>query len=231
MKKLALIIASFAFCAGAFANPVVELGKINDVFEYNWHKAADLARNEPQSATKIKDGDITLYVVVLQASPSDIAATKEIGKLELKENKYSLLVCKTTPKAESYTAKDSPEYALFEKAIAQNCQNIGQTYSVKLLGKNGENYIVDFEYLTKGLGFVVENNLFSANTATAVYSTTYAKFKAKFAKDSLIFIFWEHDIVNKTPFWSDIPLIGGLFNERSTQLSPVEILSVKIANK
>ena len=231
MKKLALIIASLAFCAGAFANQVVELGKINDVFEYNWHKAADLARNKPQSATKIKNGNTTLYVVVLQASPSDIAATKEIGKLELKENKYSLLVCKTTPKAENYTAKDSPKYALFEKAIAQNCQNIGQTYSVKLLGKNGENYIVDFEYLYKGLGFVVEDNLFSENTATVEYFTIHANFKAQFAKDSIIFIFRECDIINKTPFWSDIPLIGRLFSERGTQLSPVEILSVKIADK
>ncbi len=77
MKKLALFLAGVALCAGAFANPVIELGKINDVFEYNWHKAADLARNKAQSASKIKDGDTTLYVVVLQAPPSDIAATKK----------------------------------------------------------------------------------------------------------------------------------------------------------
>ena len=99
------------------------------------------------------------------------------------------------------------------------------------MGKNGENYIVDFEYLNKGLGFVVENNLFSANTATVEYFTIHANFKAQFAKDSIIFIFRECDIINKTPFWSDIPLIGRLFSERGTQLSPVEILSVKIADK
>ncbi len=230
MKKLALIIASLALSTGAFANPVIELGKL-DAWEYNWHKAADLAYGKPQSSTKVIDGNTTLYIVVLQANTSDIAAAKPIGKLVLKENKTSLLNCQSTPIAANYKTKDSPEYALYEKAIAENCQKIGQIYSVKLAGKNGENYIVDFEYLDKGLGFVVEDNLFSKNTATAEYFTIHANFKAQFAKDSLIFIFRECSIINKTPFWSDIPLIGGLFNERGTQLSPVEILSVKLADK